>query len=60
MDIKTIMVCNAVLPLFLGVALLFFRSWQKTYASFGLWIAGTFAIGLGYIGILLWRSPPNT
>ncbi|MBU2549014.1 MAG: hypothetical protein KKB20_11410 [Proteobacteria bacterium] len=53
MDIKTLVVCNAVVPAFLFLALLFFRSFQKTYPGFGSWTAATLVIALGYI---LWLS----
>ncbi|MBU2549016.1 MAG: hypothetical protein KKB20_11420 [Proteobacteria bacterium] len=49
MDIKTLVFCNVMIPLFLSLALVFFRAYQKTYPGFGLWTAATLIIAGGYV-----------
>ncbi len=53
MDIKTILICNAAVTAFLGSALYFYKSNQKTYPGFGFWMSGTFIVTIGYISIVL-------
>ncbi|MBU2549015.1 MAG: hypothetical protein KKB20_11415 [Proteobacteria bacterium] len=54
MDAVTLIVCDAVVPVFLFLALVFFQAHQKTYPGFGLWTAATLAIALGYT-LLMFR-----
>jgi hypothetical protein len=56
LDIPTMMVCDAVIVIFIGLLLLFYRHNQKTYPGFGIWITGTFITAIGYAGLLL-RGP---
>ena len=53
MDIKTLVVCNTVLPFFVGLILLFFRSQQKTFPGFGFWTLGSFLMGAAYVALYL-------
>lgn len=58
MEPKTLYVCNLALSLFLGMALLFFRTWLKTYAGFGLWVASMFLVAAGHVSVLLRLAGP--
>lgn len=49
LDIATLLSLNAAGILALGALLVLYRAYLKTYAGFDLWIAGTFAIGVGLI-----------
>lgn len=48
LDIKTLMACNAVVVVFVAIALIVYWSDQKTYFGFGMWIAASICIALGY------------
>ncbi len=47
-DIYTLLLCDAVITVFVGLALLFYRSTQRTYPGFGLWVGGTYVLFAGF------------
>jgi len=53
LDIKTLFVANALVAVFMGCALAFFRATQKTYPGFGYWTLATLIIPLCYLFFLL-------
>lgn len=50
------MFCNLLITASLGSALLVYRARQKTYAGFTFWTAGTLALALGCL-VLILRGP---
>lgn len=59
LDIKTLIVANAVLAVFMAFALLFYRSNYKTYSGFGFWLASIFSMAFVYVSILLRAAIPE-
>jgi len=58
-DIKTLIYCNALLGIFMGVALLYYKTGQKTYPGFGFWMVASFVVAFGYASFLLRLIMPD-
>ena len=53
MDIKTLILCNALVPFFLFLALVFFWYYQKTYPGFVQWTIATLVVAIAFLLLLL-------
>ena len=53
LDIVTLMVCDAGIAIFIGIALLFYQMFHKTYSGFGFWTIGSFISAFGYSSLIL-------
>ena len=53
LDVRTLILANFLLSVFLSAGLLYYRANQKTYAGFGLGIIGILSIAAGYVSMLL-------
>lgn len=58
LDIRTFIFCNMVTSVFLGAALLFYKTHQKTYSGFDQWMAGSFLIAAGYLAMAVRGAAP--
>jgi hypothetical protein len=56
LDIPTLMVCDGDVAIFIGLALLFYFRFNKTYPGFGFWIVGSFFSATAYL-VLFLRGP---
>lgn len=59
-DIRTMVLCDIAIIIFMSFVLLFYWMKQKTYPGFGFWVAGFFILASVYIvGVLLRTSLPE-
>lgn len=59
LDVKTLLWCYVFISTFMGIALLFYRAKQKTYAGYDHWTGGTILLAFGYLLFTLrgWAIP---